>query len=224
MSTRLFLSIFQGKPGEALDVLRGPLGAAISLPSEQQEAEAALLEAKGDATAAAALYAAALKDNPDDWVNVVRYLDCTMSLTGGGSNSSSGSSSGGGSCSSRAFSASCVAVAKLIKGEIGSLEGGMGGLQVAGGYERLGWGGREAEDGEGGGGGGRGLEGAMGGLHVTGGYEGEGAERVLKMDMGGLQVAGGDGKRCRDGKRGGGGRGEGMWRQRLGEGTTSHCE
>jgi hypothetical protein len=71
----------QGKHDAALTALRGPLAAAISLPAERHEAEAALLLAKGDLAAAAQLYQAAVQEQPDDWALLLLYLDCLLPST-----------------------------------------------------------------------------------------------------------------------------------------------
>eukprot|EP00879_Flechtneria_rotunda_P031357 GHRR01034248.1.p1 GENE.GHRR01034248.1~~GHRR01034248.1.p1 ORF type:complete len:433 (+),score=157.77 GHRR01034248.1:1526-2824(+) len=79
----LYLGLLQaqGKHDAALKVLRGQLGTTISLPAERREAEAAALIAKGDLPAAAALYQAALIDQPDDWALLLLYLDCLFPAT-----------------------------------------------------------------------------------------------------------------------------------------------
>lgn len=59
----------------------GPLGDAISLPAERRETKAALLLAKGDLKAAAELYEQALVEQPDDWINLLSWLDCTLPTT-----------------------------------------------------------------------------------------------------------------------------------------------
>jgi hypothetical protein len=74
-------SATQGKHDAALAALRGPLAAAISLPAERREAEAALLLSKGDLTAAAQLYQAAVQEQPDDWALLLLYLDCLLPST-----------------------------------------------------------------------------------------------------------------------------------------------
>lgn len=79
MSTLPFKSVLvQGKYGTALAAVRGPLGASFSLSAERREAEAALLHAKGDLQAAAALYQQALQEQPDDWAVLLLYLDCML--------------------------------------------------------------------------------------------------------------------------------------------------
>jgi hypothetical protein len=71
----------QGKHDTALAAVRGPLGASFSLTAERREAEAAILLAKGDLQAAAALYQQALPEQPDDWAVLLLYLDCVLPAT-----------------------------------------------------------------------------------------------------------------------------------------------
>jgi tetratricopeptide (TPR) repeat protein len=76
----LYLGLLQaqGKHDAALAALRGPLSASFSMAAERREAEAALLLAKGDLEAAAALQEAALREEPDDWAVLLLYLDCLL--------------------------------------------------------------------------------------------------------------------------------------------------
>lgn len=71
----------QGKYDAALAALRGPLSSSLSLSAERREAEAALLLAQGNLPAAAALYQAALQEQPDDWAALMLYLDCVLPAT-----------------------------------------------------------------------------------------------------------------------------------------------
>jgi hypothetical protein len=73
--------LLQGKYEAALAALRGPLAAAISLPAERQEAEAALLLGQGQLLEAAAVYEAAVRQQPDDWALLLLYLDCLLPVT-----------------------------------------------------------------------------------------------------------------------------------------------
>lgn len=74
----VFSVVLQGKYDTALAAVRGPLGASFSLSAERREAEAALLHAKGDLQAAAALYQQALQEQPDDWAVLLLYLDSML--------------------------------------------------------------------------------------------------------------------------------------------------
>jgi hypothetical protein len=71
----------QGKHDAALAAVRGPLASAFDIAAEAREAEAALLLAKGELEAAAGLYEAALREQPDDWALLLLYLDALLPAT-----------------------------------------------------------------------------------------------------------------------------------------------
>ncbi|KAI8469814.1 MAG: N-acetyltransferase B complex non catalytic subunit-domain-containing protein [Monoraphidium minutum] len=76
----LYLGVLvaQGKASNALALLDGPLGAAVRIPSERRQARAALLSALGRRGEAAALYRAAVQEQPDDWASLQLLLDCSL--------------------------------------------------------------------------------------------------------------------------------------------------
>ncbi|KAL3136699.1 hypothetical protein ABBQ38_005934 [Trebouxia sp. C0009 RCD-2024] len=71
----------QGKHQQALQLVEGPLGDAISMPAERRIVKASLHVALKQLQQAAALFKEALLDSPDDWTSLQQYLDCMLPQT-----------------------------------------------------------------------------------------------------------------------------------------------
>eukprot|EP00873_Tetraselmis_striata_P024799 jgi/Tetstr1/445063/TSEL_032868.t1 len=71
----------EGRHAEALEALRGPMGALASIAAERQLLEAHCLERLSAMSEAAAIYKVCWEANPDDLALAKLYMDCSLPAT-----------------------------------------------------------------------------------------------------------------------------------------------